>query len=149
MAFFKRVKKTVKPFVNVPRWIDAKTLIDTGKGIVDLTKKLFVLSKSTYSESFTEAMQRLQLTEQDILQRTKQFQLFTGIFFTGAILLFIYGFYLLMIGAYMAFFASFGLMSLLLGQAFRYHFWAYQMQKRRLGCSFSEWFNDSFKRIKK
>lgn len=146
MPFFQRVKKTVKPFVDVPRWIDFATLKDFGKNVIGATKKLLVPSQPTYTESFEQAMVRLNLTEEDVAQRIKQFRLYVMIFFGGAIGLLIYDIYLLWQGTYMAFFAVLGLMLLMLGQAFRYDFWLYQMRQRKLGCSFGEWLAHCFKR---
>jgi len=148
MGFFQRAKKTVKPFVDIPRWIDAKALIQNGKTIAELTQRIFIPTKATHIETFEEAMRRFNLTEENIQQRIKQFKLYVGIFFGSALLLFGYLIYLLIVSAYMAFFATLGLMLLMLGQAFRYHFWVYQMTQRRLGCSLSEWFKNSILRKK-
>lgn len=148
MGFFQRAKKTVKPFIDIPRWIDAKALLQNGKTIVELAQKMFIPAKATHTETFEEAIRRFNLTEERIQQRIKQFKLYTSIFFGCALLLLGYLIYLLIVSAYMAFFATLGLMLLMLGQAFRYHFWVYQMTQRRLGCSFSEWFKNSFSRTK-
>ena len=149
MGFFQRAKKTVKPFINITRWLDMETLLQNGRGIAELARKLFIPAKATYREDFEQAVQRLDLSENDIQQRIKQFSLYARVFFSCTLLLLGYIIYLMAVGAFMAFFASFGLMMVTLGQAFRYHFWAYQMKQRRLGCRFSDWFKHSLKRIKK
>lgn len=147
MGFFQRAKRTIKPFIDVPRWIGADSLIQHGKNIISMAKGLFIVSKPTYTETFEEALQRLHLTEQDVQDRIKQFKLFGQIFYIGTLLLFFYCIYLLFAKAFLAFLASFGLMLLLLGQGFRYHFWLYQMQERKLGCSFAEWYKNGLMRI--
>ncbi|CAM4412298.1 MAG: hypothetical protein LEGION0398_MBIBDBAK_00307 [Legionellaceae bacterium] len=146
MGFFQRAKKTVKPFINVYQWVDVDSLKQGGNIITKLLKNLFIPSQSTYRESFEMAIARLNLTEKDIQDRIKQFTLYVRLFLGIFFLICLYLIYLMYHHAFMAFFASLGLMLFVLGQAFRYHFWVYQMKKRKLSCQFSEWFKDSFMR---
>ena len=43
------------------------------------------------------------------------------------------------------FITSFGFSTVCLVFAFRYHFWLYQLKRRKLGCTFQEWYRDEVK----
>ena len=40
---------------------------------------------------------------------------------------------------------TFGFAALCVALMFRYHFWLYQMKRKRLGCSFQDWYQDEIK----
>ncbi len=42
-------------------------------------------------------------------------------------------------------FMGLGFAAICLAFAFRYHFWLYQMKRKRLGCTFQEWYQDEIK----
>lgn len=133
-------KKKRKPFFNFKGWFGWEQIKEGGSTVQEIIRKLFVPSQPKIEESFEEALERLQLTEEDIQQRKKMFGYFCLFFFISACCLLAYALYLLLTGSVAAGLASIGLSALLLGQAFRYHFWLFQIRSRRLGCSFGEWF---------
>lgn len=91
-------------------------------------------------ESFSSAMQRLQLTEGDIKKRTNYFLYYFLVYFLMAIALLTYAVYLMIIGgAILAVMASLVLTVLMLVYSFREHFWYMQMKKRKIGCTVKEW----------
>ena len=57
-----------------------------------------------------------------------------------AMMLFLYFLYNLFYGRYAAVLLSSIVMLLALVIAFRYHFWYFQIQQRKLGCTLSDWF---------
>jgi intracellular multiplication protein IcmV len=129
-----------KPWFNVRAWVGWDGISEGAKTIKTLASSLFVPAESTRTESFEDALARLQLTDDDILKQSKNFKRLFILFFIATIGLFVYAFTMLMTHAYVASLASFGLTALLFAQTFRYHFWWFQMKHRRLGCSFKEWF---------
>lgn len=145
---FKRVGKIVKPFVNFPKWLDAKSLKKNNETLYGFAKDIAKPDLRPVSqESFEEAMVRLQLSEQDVVNRRAFFlrmAIFYGLF---AIAVFSYGIYL--------FFNLVDIFPLLMALAvtvaalalwFKHHFWYVQMKQRRLGLSFDDWLKYTFKR---
>lgn len=140
MGFFNGVKRVVKPLVDFPRWMDSENLANTTRSVWNSLKTIFVVAKPQQQESFEAAILRLGLTENDLLQRKKEFTRLVFIFILIAIPVFIYGGYLLKVGSPHGALLTFVLGLLSLAQAFRYNFWIFQIKQRRLGCSFFEWF---------
>jgi intracellular multiplication protein IcmV len=114
-----------------------------GRFIRSTAISLFVPAQATLTESFEEALVRLHLTENDIADRIKSFRRLFIIFLTASSCLFGYALFMLYIeNSYSVALACFGLTAFLIGQAFRYHFWLFQMKRRKLGCSFKEWMKE-------
>jgi intracellular multiplication protein IcmV len=61
----------------------------------------------------------------------------------AALLLFAYMTYEIYFGYFLGALLSLVVAFLALALAFRYHFWFFQIKQRRLGCSVSEWFNQT------
>ncbi len=57
----------------------------------------------------------------------------------------LYAFINLIKGHYTLFFLSLSFSFLCLIFTFRYHFWLYQMKRKKLGCTFTEWYRDEVK----
>lgn len=144
MKITRTVGKVVKPFVDVPTWVGYKQLAETSKSIGSILKTLFVPAKAERQETFEEALVRLNLTEQDIAQRKKEFTRLL-FFYTGlAIVIFLYAIYLAFAHSIHGSIAAFAVTLIALAMVFRYHFWLFQIKQRRLGCSFKEWLNSGF-----
>jgi intracellular multiplication protein IcmV len=140
--FVKRVGKT---FFNVSAWVNYGQLSSFAKSIANLFKRLFIPAQATYTETFAEAMQRFNLSEEDIQRRIKNFILLVSLWLIIALGVLSYALYLAFAGSWHGFIACIGLMFISLAQAFRYHFWYFQLKQRRLGCTFRQWLNASFK----
>lgn len=50
--------------------------------------------------------------------------------------------YLIIGGHWKGVLVCFGVVLLAASLAFRYHFWLFQLEKRKLGCSFREWLKE-------
>jgi intracellular multiplication protein IcmV len=94
-------------------------------------------------ETFEHAIERLGLSEEDIVARRRMF-VQQAIFYT------LLGFAVIASGVSLAFqHAIIGmLMTFLVSliafvNAFRAHFWYFQMKQRKLGCTLQEWLNGS------
>lgn len=144
VSFFGGVKKIIKSFFNVPRWMGYPHLAKTSRSVFSLIQKYFTPRQPQNSESFEEAMQRLNLTPTDLVERVKQFRRLIWVWFFLFILTVSYSIYLLSENALRGFFPGIGIATITLTQIFRYHFWIFQIEERRLGCTFRDWLFSQF-----
>ena len=86
-------------------------------------------------ESFEQAMQRLELTEADIVKRAQRFLQLSYCFAVFAFIVLIYAIHLLMNAHYHAAILCFVGTAIILTQVFRFHFWHVQIKKRKLKLS--------------
>jgi len=139
----KRVGGTVFNF-RVKEWFGTDTIVSNFKNIRDNFKNNFTQQQAELSETFEEAMVRLNLTEQDVSDRKKEFRRLFIIFSIISVAIFIYSVIIAVhkhnIGG---FFMGFAITLYALSHAFKYHFWLYQINKRKLGCTVREWFTDN------
>ncbi len=140
--------KIVRPFVNFPSWMGWRQISVTGAGIKETAKELLKTPQAKHQETFEQAVQRLHLTEADLQQRMRTFKQLILFYALIAIALFIYTIYLLIGSHLAAALLSFILTVLALALAFRQHFWYYQMQHRKLGCTIKEWFKGTLGGVK-
>lgn len=140
------VKRVVTPFVNFPAWMGLAQIKDVTKRLVFTLKPMFVPPAATdeQAESFEATMVRMNLTEGDLIIRQKEFMRLFLVYIFIAAGAFIYAFYLAWQHSIHGTIASFILMFVALTQAFRYHFWLFQLRSRRLGCTFREWLDSGF-----
>lgn len=131
-----------KTFFNPREWLGYDSLKESHIAIKENVLEAFKKEKPQYQESFGEAMNRLKLSEEDVAQRISTYRSYAFSFLFLAVIIFLYTFHILF--RYMYFtpwLMGMGVTGLFLAQAFRYHFWAYQMQQRRLGITYAEWKN--------
>jgi len=141
MGLVRGFKKVVKPFINAPEWMGAESLIESGHQIGKNIASLFTVKKPKREESFEEAKERLNLSDQDIFNRCKEFRILTIIFSCLTTALFLYAISLFLHAHYPGGFVAIGITCVSFAQVFRNHFWLYQLREKRLGCTFSEWFH--------
>jgi intracellular multiplication protein IcmV len=140
MGLFRGIKRIIKPHVDVPRWVSYRTLANTGNSLFDFSKRLFKIKQPQRQETFAQAMQRLNLSEQDLQQRSRLFLTIARTFTLLAMIIFCYGFYVFLHSqVWESILLSIATGCLALGIAFRYHFWHFQIQQRTLGCSIKTW----------
>lgn len=150
MGFWSGFKKVTKPFVDVPSWLNTREIKTYGNSIIDMGKGLFIPQTPKHNESFEQAKIRLRLTEKDIQKRRNEFRTLVILF--SLITLFLVGYliYLIVIhSSILAKLITMALILMVLAKLFNYHFWLYQIQKRRLGCSIKEWFREGLLGMKK
>lgn len=94
------------------------------------------------SETFEEALERLNLSEADIERRKIQFQKLSRIYFVLGIIVALYTIYLAFQKAFFPTIGCIGVFLIIFSQYFRYNFWLFQINERRLGCTFREWFSE-------
>ena len=133
-----RVRKAVT--TRLRKWSDYDQIMQTGKSLKEFLLSLFVPQRTSYQESLTQAMSRLQLSAEDIRNRMRSFKRLTVIMLVIAAIVFLYSVYLFMHRHLAVAGISLLMMGLPLMLAFRYHFWFFQLKQGKLGCSLSEWF---------
>ena len=123
------------------KWLGITQIKQQTIGIKALILGLFNPRKARQTETFAAALQRLKLTEQDIQKRQQEFNTLYKIFSSIALILMAYICYLFYHKAWWPALGSCGILLIILAHVFRYHFWLFQIQQRKLGCSFKEWFD--------
>jgi intracellular multiplication protein IcmV len=123
------------------------------KAAVPMMHRMYLFIKDLYAaifkqekgpvETFEQAMARYQLTEDDLRERKKMFQIQLLIYTLGSILMAVYTFYLVKEGYWMSMTFSLALLIYLIVSALKSHFWIFQIKQRKLGCTLQEWLNAS------
>ena len=144
MKVFGTIKKVVKPLVDVPTWMGTSTIKDNWRLIRSTYKDIFTPREVKNTETFAEAMARMNLTEADLKARLKEYTILLSVYLIFAIGIISYGVFLLIEGGFLGFIIAFSLGYFSLAQAFRSHFWIFQIKRRKLGCTFKEWFSGTF-----
>jgi intracellular multiplication protein IcmV len=144
-----RIKRMAKSFVDVPNWMGTSGLGDQWNVVSKIFKNIYAAPvEGRYKESFEQAMQRLNLTEKDLQQRVHEFTRLFLICISLTLLAFIYAMYLLFHGSIRGCFVGLAITFMLGAQAFRYHFWRFQILHRRLGVTFNYWLKHTISRTK-
>lgn len=133
---------------NVSEWTNKDEVFKTGKDILKQAKGLGEVGKATREETFEQAIARMNLTEADVQNRMKQSYRLAWIFFALAIAVLLYGIIVLIQGFWAGIIICIVLSAFGFTLAFRESFWYFQMKKRKLGCTFDEWFNFILRRSK-
>lgn len=145
MGFFSGIKNAGGVIFNfrVTKWIGLDQIKANSKNLFNIGQSLVTPQQANYTETFEEALVRLNITEEQIQLRKKEFTRLMIIYLVIASIIFIYSIYI----AYkyknvMGFIMGFALTLFALTHAFRYHFWIYQIKHRKLGCTLRDWFLD-------
>lgn len=145
--FFRNLGGLLLPIGRVRRGLGLGELKKSYSSLASDAKEMFThdKTKNVAKETFEEAQERLQLTEEVLAQRKKNLW-FTAMFYAGiGVVIFIYTLYLLFSGVLLGSFIGLVLTAMALGLSFRDHFWYTQIKQRRLGLSVKEWFEYSFR----
>jgi hypothetical protein len=141
MKFFKNTQDRLKRATNV------SLLVEQVSFIKKIGSGLFRIKRTDRSDSF-ENLENLGVTADKVQEARQAFKrlfiLFLGI--SGLVL--IYFFYHLFEAHFFTAVISFAVFMMCLSQAFKYHFWFVQIEKKKLGCSFGEWLDYTLKALK-
>ncbi|MBS0286311.1 MAG: type IVB secretion system protein IcmV [Proteobacteria bacterium] len=140
MGIFKKVGGRIID-VRVDKWMSWDYLGETADRFKILFLDIVIPKKANTVETFEEAMRRLELTESDLIERQKEFTRLCYFFIFLAMTVVIYALYTAFMGSMVASLISFCLALYALTQAFRFHFWLFQIKNKKLGCSIKEWMN--------
>lgn len=140
MAIKDVLKVSRKTFLNPSGWIDAESIKKNNAAIFTVLKNLFRKDKPLREESFEEAMERMGVTEAEVNNIEVNYRTYSLIFIICGLLVFAYSLYLLFsVHTFSGWLLATSATALFFAQAFRYDFWAFQIKKRKLGCTFAEW----------
>ncbi|MBS0359587.1 MAG: type IVB secretion system protein IcmV [Proteobacteria bacterium] len=140
----RRFRRFIKSNFNAAKWMNLNRIKATNQSLKDLILSFFVVKKGGQEEDFNVATQRLGLNDAELRLRQKQFLFFSGLMLLVALLMFSYAIYLFSTKAFLGGSVGFSATLVALAMAFRYHFWFFQIKKRKLGCTFSEWLRQGF-----
>jgi intracellular multiplication protein IcmV len=128
---------------KVTRWFGKDFIFDSLRTVANLFLGIFTPEQAEVQETYEQALIRLGLSESDIQQRQQEFTKLFIFYLTISAMLFAYSLFIVVtyhnIGG---FFMGFSITLYALTQAFRYHFWLFQIRNKKLGCSFREWLMD-------
>lgn len=140
MAIRDIFKVSRKTFINPAGWIDYEGLKTQNRTIITVIKSLYTPQKAERSETFEQAMTRLQITDADVQSLASRYSLFALMFALLGIAVFGYAFYLLFAHvSFLGFILGLSVSGLFFAYGFKYDFWALQMKRRELGLTFEEW----------
>ncbi len=141
MGIWNKIKKGLDFvfYIRPKKWIGWDSLKKSTLDTVDLVKATYTLKKDRRVETFNQAISRHQLEEADIQQIKKRFYIFSIFFLVMALALVIYAIDSFVKGGFTTGIVTLCLSTFVTAQSFRYHFWYFQICKRKLGCTFRDW----------
>lgn len=130
---------------NFRMWMGAEGIRSFWHFITDSFRKMFIPAphkiEKTNQETFSDAQNRLGLTDETLLTRQKALLRFSMLLFLAGFLLLVYAVFQFFYGKFPGFLLTLSLTGLAFAMAFRYHFWFFQIKERKLGCSLREWYH--------
>lgn len=140
MALKDVVKVSRKTFINPRAWLGYDQIKSSTVTIWRMIRDLFSVEKPAITETFEEALERLNLSAADVKRIEQNYQAYSYFFVFLTIVSVAGSFYWLIHDFSLSGFILGGATSALFAtQAFRYSFWLFQMTHRKLGCTFAEW----------
>lgn len=140
MALKDIVKVNRKTFIDPRSWLGYDNVKEQTRTLWTTVKELFVTPTPKRQESFEQAVQRFNLTDEDLAEAQKNFLFFAGFFLVLAVFSLFVGFYLIVFHrTFAGLILAFATTALFGAQAFKYHFWSFQIKHRKLGCTFQEY----------
>ncbi len=146
------IKKVTKNFLirgfNVKEWTDYRNLKMTAKTVAAMYLDFNSKPKKTSAKitSFDQAVKHFKLGEEDLAKRRKNHQRLAIFCLLLSILVLIYTIYLSATASYLSTIACSALYLLLLAYAYTESLKSLKIKKRRLDCTFQQWFTSTFKR---
>lgn len=142
MGFFSGFKKIASQVVDVrvDRWANLQGNKDTAVYFFNLARKLLKSPPPSKLDDFERVVEEQALTDAVLQEKSEKYKALATLFVFFAGLLLIYTIILICLGNFMGMCISAALVIYALAQAFRFHFWHFQISQRKLGCSLSEWY---------
>lgn len=142
MAIKDIFKVSRKTFFNPTDWIGYNELKTQNLTIWDTVRGLFYPPKPRREESFENAVTRLHLKEEDIKEAEQDYFYFAVGFLILSILSVLISIAVgILYQTIAGFILGLAMGLLFLGQAFRNHFFYFQIKNRKLGCTLEDWKN--------
>lgn len=141
----KPVRSTMKwmfsPLTQVKTWFGLSFLKAGASRLKKNIDTALPEKKTKRKESFEQAIKRLKLDNKAITDLEKRFLQMMLMMLFFAFLPLIYGIYLFFVTNALAASLAILVSSILFAYAFRFHFWYFQIKRRKLGCSVADWLN--------
>lgn len=140
-----RTKRLAIWLVNPRAWSDWDRSKSNTLFFLDMIKRFFTLRPPKKKpEEFDNTVKKYDLDEETLKAKSLGLKRLAYSVFGVAVFFLLYSMYQLAFGSIRGALIAFVEVGVALVLAFRYHFWHFQIEKRKLGCSFKEWFKDSF-----
>jgi intracellular multiplication protein IcmV len=137
-----RIRNVISNVFNVKSWIDFERIKSFTLYLTNGAKTMFVPQKKVAGESFEEAIAKFKVSEEDLYKKQTALYRLSLLMSGAALFIFAYAVYHIFYGNFKAALVSLVLTLLALVFAFRYHFWYFQIKKRKLGCTIKEWYKE-------
>ena len=145
---YPRTKSLLQRLFNIRAWIDFDRLIEFLKSLQHLLYIWFIPRKRiTPCPDFEKILAAQNLTEADLANKKRALSRLSMFMLYMAILCFLYAMYQWARGHILSCILSIVIMLIALALSFRYHFWKFQIEQRRLGCSGLDWIRQGLLRI--
>lgn len=142
MAFWQIFKISRKTFFDPKSWLGYNSLAENSRSLWGTLRFLFISPAAGPAETFEEAKERLGLSDKAIRQIAQTYRYYAYGFALLGFLVFIFSFYLLFYhGTLQGWLLALAASALFFSQAFRYHFWFFQIKQHKLGYTVREWWN--------
>lgn len=142
MAIKDIFKVSRKTFLSPTAWLGLNQLRAYTREVTEILKAAYAPAKPRREETFENAMKRQHLTEVDLVRIASRYRWYSALFIVLSFLTFIVSFYYLFHHETISgWILCWAVIIILLGQAFRYSFWRFQIVHRKLGCTIKEWWN--------
>ncbi|MBL7480690.1 type IVB secretion system protein IcmV [Legionella bononiensis] len=135
-----RIGSIFKRIINIRTWSDWDRMKAFTLYLLNGFKRLFVTQKEVEVESFDSAVNKLKLSDADLVIKQNALLRLSIVMLAAAFMIFIYTGYQLFYGSFKAAIVSLVVMLIALVLAFRYHFWYFQIKHKKLGCTIKEWY---------
>ena len=126
-------------YIRPKQWVSWNFFKKSTTQTIHILKDIYKTPQKGQSETFYQALTRHKMTVQDADRIKNKFYYLSLFFVTFALGMFMYAIDGFFQGQIMRGVGSTSLVTFLLAQAFRYHFWYFQIAHKRLGCSFFDW----------
>jgi|SRR5579872_2369813 len=134
------LKVSRKTFFNPSGWLGYGMLKNQFSMSWQMTKGLFTTPVPGREETFEQAKERFNLTDEQLNEISKNFLIYVVIFTTCGAVTLLFSLYLLFFhGTFAGFLLGISTTAVFLSYAFRYSFWRFEVKHRKLGCTFEEW----------
>ncbi len=141
MKLFKNTQEHLKRASNV------SLIVEQVGFIKNFFCGLFRLKRSSRQDTF-EDLGNLGVTSEKVREAQQAFRRLYRIFLGISLLVFVYFLYRLFAGHFYTAVISLAVLAMCLSQSFKYHFWFMQIEKKKLGCTFSEWLDYTLRSLK-
>ncbi len=142
MGLFSGFRKFASQIIDirVDRWMNFQGNKDNALYFFNLARQLLKRSPPAPLEAFEKVVEEHALSDADLQEKSEKNKAIALLFVFCAVLLLLYTTVLICLGNFMGTCISAALVVYALSQAFRFHFWHFQISQRKLGCSLSEWY---------